>query len=263
MSGDGPVRPDPGGRDDGDDAASERSDLAVLVPDDARELDGDRLALLTELRQRAATQPSLSNADRALSRREVVGSRVRRLGTTGWLLLVVLLLVGVAGTLVSVFAPRAPLPLERLPLASGADAAPGQIGGLLPEAEVSVGLRHGDVRAIRPAVLVVVPPSCLDCADAIFNVSSQAREYTLALALVGTPDQQDQLRELDRAGAGGGAIQLIDPDGVLGSTYALTTTVPTLVLVHADGVVGAVASADPDTRYESALVQLPRPGASQ
>ncbi len=202
-------------------------------------------------------------AELATARFGVVKTRVRRLGTTGWLLLVVLLLVGLAGTLVSVFAPRAPLPLDRLPLASRADAAPGQVGGLLPEADVSVGARHGDVRALRPAVLVVVPPACLDCADALVNVSAQARQYTLATILVGTPDQEDQLRELDRDGASGSAVQLIDHDGVLGSTYALTTTAPTLVLVHADGVVGAVLSAEPDGRYESALVQLPRPGGGQ
>jgi hypothetical protein len=266
VSGDGPARPDPGGRDDGNDSDVERSDLAVLIPDDARELDGDRLALLTELRQRAAGQPAPDHvpalAARARDRARAVRRQRLRVGTTGWLLLVVLLMVGVAGTLISVFAPRAPLPLDRLPLASAADA-PGKVGGLLPEANVSVGPRHGDVRTIRPAVLIVVPPECVDCEDAISNVASQAREYTLPLVLAGTPEQQEQLRDLDRAGTGGGAVQLIDHDGVLGSSYQLTTSAPTLVLVHADGVVGAVLSAEPDARYESALVQLPRPGAGQ
>ena len=103
-----------------------------------------------------------------------------------------------------------------------------------------------------------MPRSC-DCELSVRNVYTQARQYTLPVLLVGDTDQQRQLEELDRRAADGGAVPTADEGRALAGAYDAEDAL-VLVLVHADGVVGGVLPADPDTRYESALVQLSRAG---
>ena len=135
---------------------------------------------------------------------------------------------------------------------------PGQVGGLLPAVDVQVNNLPIVATELRPAVLVIVPAECADCAATVRSIYVQAAGFRLPTVLVGADEQQ--LRELDRTAAGLGATVGVDPDDVIASAVAASGL--TVVAVHSDGVIAAVVpDVRPESRLESALAVLAKPGA--
>ena len=226
MLSDVTAAPDPSGRHDdldGDDELA--AELAFLVPDDARSLDADRDAYLREL---------AGGADREPPPTQLFG----RASLSGPLVTVLLLVAVLAGSLMTVMAPRnQTTPLAR-PLASAPQQPIGHVGGLLPPVTVRVRALEVLARTMRPAVLLVVPAECDGCTASIESVLVQARTHRLRLVLVGSPDQQRQLIDLANKGAGGQALVALDSSGEIATAYGDGTL--TAVVVAPDGIVTAV-----------------------
>jgi hypothetical protein len=240
-----------GGHDDLDADALEG--LALFVPDDARSLDADRLRYVEELRARAREgQPSAARRP---------PPRLGRFGLSGSVVVVVLVVVGLVGSLLSVFAPRLGRePAFPVPLAAAPTAQPGELGGLLPDVTVGVGGRELPLREFRPGLIALVPAACTDCGPVLQSLLLQGREYGLRLVLAG-PAPAAELTELDRTALGGAATVVDDPTGSL--VEAFDPVGVTAVLVAVDGVVGAVVpEVTADQRLEPALAQLGRTGST-
>ena len=163
MSGAGHGKPDPEGHHDDLDQA-DLEGLSLLVPDDARSLDADRLAYLEELREQA----------RHGWRRMVFTRRWVRFGLSGPLVTLVLVGVTIVGSLMVVFAPK-PQPVPGpAPLAVGAPGQVGEVGGLLPAESVMANGLEVALRSVRPAVFVLVPRDCPEC-NTISSIPSSTR----------------------------------------------------------------------------------------
>jgi hypothetical protein len=218
--------PDPSGRHDdldGDDALA--AELAFLVPDDPRSLDADRDAYFRELAGETLGEPP----------RQAPFSRA---GLSGPLITVLLLVAVLAGSLMTVMAPRnEAIPLPK-PLASAPQQPAGHVGGLLPPVTVQVRALEVLVRTVRPAVILVVPAECDGCRASVESVLVQSRTHRLRLVLVGSPAQQDQLADLVTHAAGGQATAALDPSGEIASAYGDGTL--TAVIVAQDGIVSSV-----------------------
>src|SRR5512144_715343 len=231
-------------RPDGD-GRVEPLPLPVVIPDDARDLERDRVAWLREQRAaRRRAQWGRLTGD--------VGSdptAVRILGG-------IVVLAGLASTLLLLLAnwtgERATQVPAARPLAAAA-APPGSVGGHLPSGRVRLGGAPVPLQALRPAVLVLVPPACR-CDRAVTDVVAQAGEYHLPVYLTTSRD----LTQVTRLAAGAGhgrARGVLDPEAVLERTVAPHGL--TAVLVHADGVVGAVVNdSRPGARLEPRLRPL-------
>ena len=176
---------------------------------------------------------------------------------SGPLVTTVLAVVAGFGALLLLLGPRpaiGPAPTE---LAQPA-VQPGQVGGLLPAVEVQVNNLPIRATELRPAVLVVVPAECADCAETVRAIYVQAAGFRLPTVLVGADALQ--LRELDRTAAGLAAKVAVDSDDVIASAVAASGL--TVVAVHTDGVIASVVpDVRPDSRLESALAVLAEPGA--
>ena len=255
--------PGPDGRHDDLDA-DELEGLALLVPDDPRSLDGDRVAYLDELRQRARAGQPFARVRRALRVHDL--PVLRRFGLTGSTIILLLAAVAVVGSSLTLFAPGAggnPSTALVAPLATSA-AVVGSIGGLLPDSQVSVAGTSVPLRSARPAVITLVPVGCAACGPTLKSLLMQAREYGLRLVLAGPASQNDQLVKLNDEELGGSALVVVDSSDVLRSTYNPDSPDGvSVVLVHEDGVVATVVRDVTATqRLEPALAQLDRPGAS-
>lgn len=222
-------------------AAEDWPPLAVVVPDDIRELDADVAAYHRELRQRRRR----ARRDRVLLRRHW-----ERFGVVAPLVVLSLVIVTLSGGLMSVFSAREAVPEPPQPLAETA-VAPGLVGGLLPAVSVQVGADPTPVRDIRPALVAVLPRGC-DCAGLVRSLIRQSSEYALRLVLVTPALSRDDAREL-RDAALGRATLAVDGSGALARVYGARS----LVFVHADGTVRAIAH-DPTSvqRFELQLSQL-------
>jgi hypothetical protein len=254
------------GPDDPVEARDAEPPLDVVIPDDAAALESDRQAYLDEQARGIgrAQGPDWSMREPALPAlpRMFQTRRWQRYGLSGPLVIAVLLAVAVVGSLMTVLRPEVSTAPTPLPLSEPAPgAAPATIGGLMPEALVTLDGVPLALRRLRPAVLVVVPPTCPTCSDLVADVASQARALQLRTLLVGQPEQLDQLTELTNDAARGTAGVVVDGQGAL--TSLNPGPGPTLVLVHADGIVADVIR-DPLTtaRLGPKLETLPRPGAS-
>lgn len=218
--------------------------LALLVPDDARSLDADRLAYYQELRARARARGD-------------GWARIRRLaasGVTGPLILVLLVVLGLFGSTLGMFGSALPATPPPQPLATPTET-PGQVGGLLPDTAVTVDQAHASLREARPALLALVPSSCPTCHDVLRSLAGQAREYGLRLVLIGPPGQQAQLDGLNRDALGGGATVAVDVANVV--TPAYDPVGVTALLVASNGVVAdVVPQVLATTRLEPQLAQL-------
>ncbi len=187
-----------------------------VVPDDASELDLDLLAYRREL----AARQRRARVERLFKTR-----RWQRYGVSGPLTVGVLMVVALFGSMLALLVPTtgatSPPPQT---IAGRPAAAPGQVGGLLPDVTLRRAGRPVSGRALRPAVLALLPPGCR-CARLLEEIGGQAREFDLPLVLVGAaaPDR-------------GGALR--DPAGQLMGTYAARGV--TLLLLRDDGVVTAV-----------------------
>jgi len=239
--------PDPSGHhDDLDGAPSTWVDwpdgYAVVVPDDARTLEADRLAYLRELAVAEGGRPHHRHGRRRLGPR----------GLPAPVLIAGVLVLMLVGSLMTLLEPRpgdGPLPR---PLATAVSQDPGQVGGLIPDVTVSVGSLEVLARAIRPAVLLFVPPGCTDCADVVSSVVLQVRSRGLPLVLVGPPAQERTLLQLASKVAGEATVA-VDHSSRL--VQAFGQEAPSVTFVAADGTVTAIerrispsTGLDPDLR---------------
>jgi hypothetical protein len=256
--------PGPDGRHDDLDAF-ELEGLALLVPDDARSLDADRAAYVEELRSghqgadlEVVTDGSDEHSGGLLER--LRGSRLGRFGISGPMVVLALAAVAVIGSSLTLFQPQAGSPASLLaPLATDPPGDVGDVGGLLPDTDLIVDGTKVPLRTARPALIVLVPTPCQGCGATLRSLLMQGREYGLRLVLAGPSSQKAQLEKLDTDELGGSGLVAVDSSDVLAPTYLPTGI--TGVLVHEDGVVGAVIRGLSATqRLESALAQLERPG---
>jgi hypothetical protein len=265
LAGEQPVSgaPGPDGRHDDLDAF-ELEGLALLVPDDARSLDADRAAYAEELRARhddAGSAEVLDGAPGGGLLERLRGTRLGRFGISGPMVVLALATVAVIGSSLTLFQPQAGSPASLLaPLATDPPDDVGNVGGLLPDTDLLVDGTKVPLRTARPALIVLLPSSCKDCGATLRSLLMQGREYGLRLVLAGPASQQAQLDQLDTDELGGSGLVAVDSSDVLTPTYVPTGI--TGVLVHEDGVVGAVIRDLTATqRLEPALAQLERPGA--
>ena len=217
--GDGAARP--GGPDDA---------LSFVVPDDARALFRDVEALRRE-RRAAARRDRLA--------RVFLTRRWRRFGLSGPLVVAALLVVALPGMLLTVLRPGFPARARTATLSAPA-AAPGEVGGLLPDIALSTPVGPRPARGMRPAVLVLVPTPC-DCDDAVSTVVDQALVVTHAVRLVsaGTTDTDGRAVEALASGSARGLVATaVDPTGALTAAYRATGV--TVLVVAPDGVVLSV-----------------------
>jgi hypothetical protein len=178
----------------------------LVIPDDARELD----AVAEQIRRERRVA-----ARRALVRRLTLNQRLERLGLSAPLVLLVLVVIGVFGTLVFLL-PSAPAPPRAQPLADP-QAAPGTVGGLLPEVRLTDSRGQPfALRDVRPAVLLVAAANC-SCTPLLRDLAEDTSGNRLRVVVVTE---------------GGGALTLADglprwrmrsvtdQDQVLGAAYA-------------------------------------------
>jgi hypothetical protein len=166
--------------------------------------------------------------------------------------MVVVALSGAVGAWI--VGPQASAP-SAVPLAS-VNAAPGQIGGLLPaDAVLQNGSAAITAQSLRPAVIAVIPADCDECADLLSTLAPQVGSFGFPLVAVGAPEQSDQLGALTETVGSTRLVTLTDAQGALRTAFGGTGV--TLLLVRDDGVVvQVVRDPTPDTRIEAALVEM-------
>lgn len=222
-------------------AAEEWPPLAVVIPDDIRELDADVAAYHRELRQRRRQ----ARLDRLVLRRHW-----ERFGVVAPLVVLSLVIVTLSGGLMSVFSDRPATTEPPAPLAQTA-IDPGMVGGLLPALTVRVDGNATPLREIRPALVAVLPSGC-DCAGLVRALVRQTSEYSLRLVLVTPALGREEARDL-RDAALGRATFAVDDSGQLARLFGPHS----LVFVHADGTVRAIEREPKSTeRFELQLSQL-------
>ena len=228
---DAPPGPE-GGSGEGAGARSSPAEIpdpdSVVIPDDLTELEPDIRAYYRELaRQR----------NQAFVHRIFMTRRWERFGLSGPMVVAVLCIVALFGSLASVLVPRVGQRPGSEPLA--APSVPvGRESGLVPAVNVSV---YGDVqpiRARRPDVIALVPAPREDCARILSGLYSQAKTEGLRFDIVGAPDRESFLREIDRRTGNGGADVMLDPDDTLATTYG--PGVLTILVVAPDGTVAQI-----------------------
>jgi hypothetical protein len=260
-----PIAGDPTGTHD-DLPPQDRSldDLGIVIPDDPSALEQDRQELLDE----QARSLGLASS-RALIPREpppglprFLTARWNGIGPSAPMVIAILLAVAVIGSFMTFLAPsNQPLPGPQ-PLAQAPTGLnPGEKGALLPPETVVLDGVTLDLQRVRPVALAVIPKNCTQCEEAISNVQQQSREFGLRLMLVGTADQSEQLQTLSKTATNRLADVVIEPDGGLATQYR--STVPTLVLVHSDGIIGSVIrDPAPRLRLELSLASLAQPAGT-
>jgi hypothetical protein len=199
-----------------------------VVPDDARELQGDLRALRRERR---------ASARRHRFGRLLLTRRWQRYGVSGPIVVGVLVLVAAFASLMVLFQPRRPAS-RPVPLAVGVRGV-GQEGGLLPD----VRLTRADgttvpARELRPAVFAVVPSVC-HCEGTLHRYGEVVQRHHLAFLDVGTT-----LPPLPPELADRWAVRASEGSGALLRAYHVTAA-PVLLLVRADGVVNRVLLDEP------------------
>jgi hypothetical protein len=253
--------PGPDGRHDDLDA-DELEGLALLVPDDPRSLDPDRAAYLQELRGRRGDSAAGTVLHGWLH--QLTGRHQGRFARTAPVIVLVLAAVAVVGSSLTIFSPsNGSAGVVTAPLATNPPGSVGSVGGLLPDANLTVNGLQAPLRSARPALIVLVPASCSGCGDVLRSLLAQGREYGLTLVLAGPAAQSSELAQLDSAQLSDSGLVAIDTTDVLAPAYQPSGV--TAVLVHMDGVVGAVirdiGSTQSTARLEPALSQLALPGA--
>lgn len=192
-----------------------------VVPDDARELQGDIRAYHREQR---------ANARSERLRRLLLWNRF---GPAGPVVLTTLfLMIGFIALMVLFPAPERHAATAD-PLAT-AVRTEGQEGGLVPDVVITPD--HGDarsLRAYRPSVVMLLPERC-DCAERIRTVTTAAQRHQVRTVLVAsdTPGQISGVSDTD-------VVRAADPTGALADLFRLGDQ-PMLLLVRSDGVLNRV-----------------------
>jgi hypothetical protein len=209
----------PAGDHDVDDRWGAGVDWAV--PDDIRELEADIRAYRREQRRSARH----GRTSRLLARPATIPLVVVAIALT---------LAGSVAALLTVFAPRtgdsdaSPLPLAHSTVAAG------QVGSLLPA--VSLVDVEGGVtgsRALRPAVLAIVPAAC-DCTPLLRQIAGAAYGNALSLDVV-VPAADSEVKALPEQLSAARTRVLVDAHATLASTFGATGV--TVVLLARNGEV--------------------------
>jgi hypothetical protein len=249
------VRPDPDGHhDDLDPVQAGR--LSALIPDNAAELDADRLSWLMERAHRSQPRPSPDPAARVtglpgaagwwggdadhqpLPARGGSARRTRWAVVAGLLALAVLVTSGLGATL-ALLQPGSPSLAMAAPLADPTTPV-GAVGGLLPAVELVTAAGSVSSRQLRPAVMALVPTDCPDCAAILSTVAGQATLAGRALVLVGRPSQHSQLVSLQAGLAGSAVIVADDQNVAIAAGLGRDPADLTVLVVAADGTVGQI-----------------------
>lgn len=249
--------------------------IDIVVPDDARELDRDVVAYRREQRQRRR---------RARWRRLL--RPFTRYGLAAPIIAAAVLIAVVSGTLLTVLGPHSVPRPSTSPLPPRPSPRSGQIGGPLPDTQVSIDGERAALLDQRPAVIIFLPPNCR-CEVVVTALARQATARRIGVYLIAgpaaadrglqpgpgnrtatprppaklTPTAQptagaDELRALAKKSAarvisndGGELVAAYRPHGL------------TAMFVHTDGVVGAVLTGPrADQRFDPQLEPLQRPG---
>jgi len=213
----------------------------LVIPDDARELDGDARALARE-RRAAARAARLRAAFRV--------NRWHRLALPWPIAVAVLAMVSTLVSVLVVFRPPNQSAPRARPLASPRQQ-PGEVGGLLPDLQLRRD-RGGlsSLRDFRPAVLVLTPPG-YDSAGLLRTVLQVAGKHHVYALAVG-PDVPRLPADLTRSAL----IRAGDAEHRLLPAYQVTDR-PVLLLVRADGTVNQrLPGGPPDSVLDSEVVVL-------
>jgi hypothetical protein len=250
--------------------------IDITVPDDARELDRDVVAYRRERRQQ-----------RRRARWHRLFRPFTRYGLAAPIIATAVLIAIVSGTLLTVLGPHSVPRPTSTPPPPRTSARPGQIGGPLPDAQVTIDGEQAGLMDQRPAVIVLVPPAC-GCDTVVSSLTRQATARRIGVLLVSgpsaparglqpgpgssstssprppaklTPTAQPTagMAELRALAKKATARVMSDAAGVLIATYRPNGL--TAVFVHTDGVVGAVLGGlRADQRFDPQLEPLQRPG---
>jgi hypothetical protein len=220
----------------------------IEIPDDARELDRDIQAYHRELR---------TERRHRLARR--LGGPLTRDGMILPLLASCLALTLLAGTLLTMFTARRSLPstLQTTGVPRPSRPAVGRVGGLLPEATVTVGSRQ--VRPLRDfhlSVLVLVPAGCR-CGTAAGHLSAQATAANVKLYFVAAGSAVVQAQTLARRSGLSGDHVVTDTHDAMSAYHPAGLTA---VLVDKDGAVRSIRpDLGPAAQLEGSLRALAKP----
>ena len=200
----------------------------VVVPDDIRSLQGEIDAYHREVR-----------AARRRRRREwLTGNRLmRRWSFPIGVLTGALALAATVVTLLAVDGAGRAVRQGAVPLATPTIAA-GNVGGLLPSvALTTTGGVPVNSRALRPALLALLPAHC-QCANLLDSLAAQAAEVQVQLVIVGPGSPDAEVAALPGQLHHGSVIAAYDVNGALASAYDASGV--TAVVVQRDGVVSYV-----------------------
>jgi hypothetical protein len=201
----------------------------IEIPDDARELERDIQAYRRELRMHRRHR---------MARR--LGGPLTRDGMVLPLLASCLALTLLAGTLLTMFTAKRPMPstLQTTSVPQQTRPPVGAVGGLLPAATVTVG---GDqiraLRDFRSSVLALVPAGC-QCVAAARQLSAQASAAGVMLYFVAGGPAVPQARKVARRSGLSADRVVTDTYDAMGGAYHPVGL--TAVLVYRDGLVRSI-----------------------
>ena len=252
-----------GGEPERDDSGLPPVDIEI--PDDARELDRDVQAYYRELR-----------AQRRRRRRLRLYGPLGRDGVVLPLFAACLVVALIAGTLLTVFAPKSDFPISSTgprPGSSARTSSPGTrpgassaaagtpvsvVSGRLPAGTITVGRAQVGLRTLTSSVLALVPAQCA-CTTAVSQLVSQAARARVHVYLVAAAGGMTQVRKL-AALAGQRYVQAAeDGRNVLGEEYGQSGL--TALLVSPDGSLAKAADLQPGLQLTGTLRAL-TPAAS-
>lgn len=202
---------------------------ALVIPDDASELDAEAAEVRAELARERR---------RRRMRRALRFDRLARYGLSAPLVGLVLLVVASFASLLVVVLPSGsplirPAPLGR-PL-----VLPGREGGLLPELRLTDARGQPfPVRDLRPGAILLVGDAC-DCAPLIAEYTHATVEARVRLLVVG----EERRPALPSDDVRGRVMAVTDPGRRLAAgLLAARDTGPLAVLVRSDGVIHRIVA---------------------
>ncbi len=221
----------------------------IVVPDDARELARDIAAWRREERWKRRR--------RTLER--LVGGRSSSTRALSAPIIITLLIAAALLGATLIFPGRTPdhPPTAPVPLVLAApSAAPGTVGGLVPDDALIGQTGTTTARALRPALLVVAQNECA-CTDALAHLAGEAADNGLTIYLIGSKAQQPALNAL--AGSSSESVRVMtDQDSAITTVFAKGAL--TVVAVHADGVIEQIVDNFSRTSsLETVLPELKQP----